>query len=119
MKTYRQIYYRIAALLFMTATTGCVQERNVPSPQKSQIRIFDNKRYILPHDASKSAHLGTDEEIAFFRKSGVRDCRKGDVIWDREGTQTQIAQAIRLGDAQIHRRLAREGRIGCAHPIER
>ena len=116
---HRKKDYGTAILFIALVTAGCAPEHREAQPRKSQIRFFEGKRYALPIDASKSAHIGTKEEIAFFRKSGIKDCRNGDVIWDTEGTQEQIAQAIRLGDARIHRKLAQEGRIGCAHPIAR
>ncbi len=112
---------KIIATAVVAATmglAGCTTNAADPSAQQTAVITVGGKRFAVPAQAKKTAHIGTAEEIDFFKKSGVAECRKGDVVWDTQGAQSAIAEAIKNGDASIHKKLAKEGRIGCAHPIE-
>lgn len=87
-------------------------------PKKTEVRVIDGKKFSIPAGATASAHVGTKKEIAFFKKSGVEECRDGDVIWDAKTAQEQIAEAIKEGNPTIHKTLAKQGLIGCAHPVK-
>lgn len=110
-------YFAIAGIVGFVVT-GCSVTQPVFDTSKTEIRMIDGKHFELPASATKSAHIATADEIDFYQKSGVNNCRKGDVIWDIEGTQRQIAKAIKEGNPNIHKTLAKRGLIGCAHPVK-
>ena len=98
------------------AVVGCSTVQ--PSAHETEMKVIDGKRFEIPAGATTSAHLASDKEIDFYIKSGVAGCQKGDVIWDAKGAQEQIAKAIKEGNPNIHKTLAKQGLIGCAHPIQ-
>ena len=97
--------------------SGCSTSQPSADTAQAEMRVIDGKRFAVPAGATTSAHLATDKEIEFYKKSGVEGCQKGDVIWDAKGAQEQIAKAIKEGNPNIHKTLAKQGLIGCAHPV--
>ena len=86
-------------------------------PNVTEVKVIDGKKFNIPKGATPSPHIATKKEVEFYKKSGVTDCKQGDVIWDAEGAKAQIAKAIESGNPEIHKELAKEGTIGCASPL--
>jgi len=42
----------------------------------------------------------------------------GDITWEETKAVDEMSPAIKKGDKDIYRRLAKEGRIGCTSPIQ-
>jgi len=105
----------VAAALLMA---GCTQTEPTFDPAVTAVQTIDGKKFNIPQGATPSPHLATKKEVAFYKKSGVSDCRQGDVLWDAQGAQAKIAKAIKEGNPDIHKELAKKGLIGCAHPVK-
>jgi uncharacterized RmlC-like cupin family protein len=103
----------VAAMLM----TGCTGQTSF-DPQATQVQVIDGKQFNIPAGATASEHLATKKEIDFYKKSGVSDCRYGDVIWDAKTAQEQVSKAIKEGNPNIHKALVKQGLIGCAHPAK-
>lgn len=83
-----------------------------------QIVNVGGKCYVIPEGMHASDHRATKREILFFQRSGVIGCQNGDLIWESPDAHDKIAYAIRNGDTTIHKRLAKEGKIGCVSPVQ-
>jgi len=103
-----------AAALLMA---GCAQTEPAFDPAVTTVQTIDGKKFNIPQGATPSPHLATKKEIEFYTKSGVSNCKEGDVLWDAEGAKAKIAEAIKEGNPNIHKELAQKGLIGCASPI--
>lgn len=104
--------------LFGILATGCSSSQPVFDPSVTVTEVIEGKKYKIPQGARAIPHVATKKEISFYQRSGVKNCKMGDVIWEENGTGDKVAEAIRNGDAAIHAKLAKEGKIGCASPIE-
>jgi hypothetical protein len=106
-------------MLLVTAAIliiGCTDQPAF-DPQATEVQVIDGKQFNIPAGATASEHLATKKEIDFYTKSGVSGCRYGDVIWDAKSAQEQVSEAIKEGNPDIHKALAKQGLIGCAHPL--
>jgi hypothetical protein len=109
--------YTMALLVTAILMTGCTDQPAF-DPQATDVQMIDGKQFNIPAGATASEHLATKKEIDFYKKSGVSDCRYGDVIWDAKAAQEQVSEAIKEGNPDIHKALAKKGLIGCAHPAK-
>ena len=101
----------------MLLIAGCTAQPDF-DPTVTEVKTIDGKTFNIPKGATPSPHIATPKEIAFYQKSGVANCKEGDVIWDAESANADIAKAIESGNPDIHKELAKEGKIGCASPIQ-
>ena len=97
-------------------TAGCTTQPTF-DPNVTEVKVIDGKKFNIPQGATASPHIATKKEVEFYKKSGVADCKQGDVLWDENGARAQIAKAIESGNPEIHKELAKEGKIGCASPL--
>jgi hypothetical protein len=104
--------------IFGILATGCSNAQPAFDPSVTVTKVIEGKKYKVPQGAKVIPHVATKKEIDFYKRSGVKSCKMGDVIWEEKGTGEKVAKAIRNGDATIHAKLAKEGKIGCASPIE-
>jgi len=107
-------------LLFSTLAMLAVGCMNTPQfdPSTLVVESVDGKLFKIPSGAIPSPHIATKKEIDFFKKSGVENCRYGDILWEAPSAQKRIDEAIQTGNADIHKTLAKEGKIGCASPTK-
>jgi len=108
---------KTAALTVMALiVAGCSTNQPAFDPSVTEVKVIDGKKFNIPKGATPSPHIATQKEIEFYKKSGIADCKQGDVIWDAEDAKARIAKAIETGNPEIHKELAKEGKIGCASP---
>jgi len=104
----------VSALLL---TVGCTTQPDF-DPKTTEVEAVDGKLFNIPAGAIPSPHIATKKEIDFFKKSGVENCQYGDILWEAPSAQKRIDEAIQTGNADIHKTLAKEGKIGCASPTK-
>jgi hypothetical protein len=104
--------------LFGLLTAGCSNTQPTFDPSVTEVKVVHGKQYNVPKGVTSLPHVATKKEIDFYKKSGVENCKMGDILWETKDAADQIAKAITHGDATIHAKLAKEGKIGCASPIE-
>ncbi len=98
---------------------GCSGTQPKFDPSATKQVVVEGKTFNIPEDAVvSSSKLATKKEIAFYKKSGVDQCKDGDVIWEAKSAADSVAKAIKHGDAGIHKKLAKEGLIGCSSPVK-
>jgi hypothetical protein len=107
------------ALLSLVAlfAAGCTSQPEF-NPNTTEVQAVDGKLFNVPAGAIPSPHIATQKEVDFFKKSGVENCQYGDILWEAPSTQQRIDEAIKTGNADIHKTLAKEGKIGCASPTK-
>jgi len=110
---------KIAVLsILVLLVAGCSINQPTFDPNVTEVKVIDGKKFNIPKGATASPHIATQREVEFYKKSGVADCKQGDVLWDETNdARAQIAKAIESGNPEIHKELAKEGKIGCASPI--
>ena len=106
-------------LLIMGAfvVSGCMGQPEF-NPNTTEVQAVDGKLFNVPAGAIPSPHIATKKEIDFFKRSGVEKCQYGDILWEAPSAQQRIDEAIKTGNADIHKVLAKEGKIGCASPTK-
>ena len=101
----------------MLLLTGCGMNQPSFDPSVTKTVTVKGKSYSIPEGAMVSPH--TDGKVIdFYRKIGLNDCKKGDITWEEKSAHEEITTAIDRGDKSIYEKLAKEGRIGCASPVE-
>jgi len=101
----------------MLLLSGCGMNQPAFDPSVTKAVIVGGKSYSIPEGAVVSPH--TDEKVIdFYRKIGLKDCKEGDITWEEATAREAITTAIDKGDKSIYEKLAKEGRIGCASPVE-
>jgi len=104
-------------LIFMSMLTiGCSTQPDIAIVKNGKHTI-DGKQFNIPEGMIPSPHAATQKEINFFKKSGVKNCHYGDILWEAPSAQRRIDEAIKTGNPDIHKTLAKEGKIGCASPL--
>ncbi len=103
----------MAAALLMS---GCAMNQAEFDPKDLQTVTVKGKNYEIPKGAMVSPYVD-DKVIEFYRKIGLKDCKKGDITWEELKAHKAITTAIDKGDKSIYEKLAKEGRIGCASPV--
>jgi PBP1b-binding outer membrane lipoprotein LpoB len=101
------------ALLFMT---GCSSNQPSFDPSNTAVEVVDGKSYNIPQGAHSSPYVDA-KVIAFYQKIGLTECKEGDITWEEEKAKEEMNIAISKGDKSVYKKLAKEGRIGCASPI--
>jgi len=111
-------YVIYGSLIAILGLVGCSSSaENVDQNIKKQV-IVDGKKFSIPSGAIPSPHLASTVEVNFFKKSGVSECKEGDITWEAASVKGEVANAIKNGDASIHKDLVKAGKIGCASPIK-
>jgi asparagine synthetase B (glutamine-hydrolysing) len=102
------------ALLFIA---GC--STNQPSFDSSNtvVEVVNGKSYNIPQGAHPSPYVDA-KVIKFYQKIGLTECKEGDITWEEEKAKEEMGVAISNGDRSIYKKLADQGRIGCASPIK-
>jgi len=108
-------------LIFLAITgmfvSGCTTTEMLDTANMVSVAV-DGKTFNIPSGAIPSPHLATPVEVDFFKRSGVSECKEGDIIWEAASVKDEVSNAIKNGDASIHQDLAKAGKIGCASPIK-
>ena len=102
------------ALLLMT---GCSTNQPSFDPADTAVEVVDGKSYNIPKGAHPSPYVDA-KVIAFYQKIGLTECSEGDITWEEEKAKEEMNVAIGKGDRSIYKKLADQGRIGCASPIK-
>ena len=105
----------ISLTLFLLS--GCMNDQPAFDPHKTEIRVIDGKSYNIPLGANPSPYVDA-KVIKFYNKIGLSECKEGDITWEESNAVDEMSVAIQNGDKDIYGRLAKEGRIGCASPIQ-
>ncbi len=56
--------------------SGCSTSQPSADTAQAEMRVIDGKRFAVPAGATTSAHLASDKEIDFYKKSGVEGVSK-------------------------------------------
>ena len=90
-----------------------------PSFDASNITVqsVKAKSYNIPVGAEPSPYVDS-KVIKFYNKIGLSECKEGDITWEEKGAKDEMAVAIAKGDRGIYKKLAKQGRIGCASPLK-
>jgi len=109
---------KITLLSILTLiVTGCATPQKEAQMNKNRTHTVDGKQFSIPEGMIPSPHIATKKEVDFFKKSGVKNCHYGDILWEALSAQRRIDEAIKTGNPDIHKTLAKEGKIGCASPL--
>ena len=113
----------MSKIKFISATSftlllmaGCATAQPSFDPSNTAVEVVKGKSYNIPKGAHPSPYVDA-KVISFYQKVGLKDCKKGDITWEEEKAKEEMNIAISKGDKGIYKRLAKEGRIGCASPI--
>jgi PBP1b-binding outer membrane lipoprotein LpoB len=104
----------VSALLLMA---GCSTNQPSFDPTNTAVEVVDGKSYNIPQGAQPSPYVDA-KVIAFYQKIGLTECKEGDITWEEKGAKDEMAVAIAKGDRGIYKKLAKQGRIGCASPLK-
>jgi hypothetical protein len=105
-------------ILGILAVNGCMEQPTF-DPTTTEVQAVDGKLFNVPTGAIPSPHIATKKEVDFFKKSGVENCHYGDILWEAPSVQQRIDDAIKTGNPNIHKALAKEGKIGCTSPLKK
>ena len=106
-----------AASLALLLMTGCTTNQPSFDPTDTAVEVVDGKSYNIPKGAHASPYVDANV-IKFYQKVGLTECKEGDITWEEEKAKEEMNIAIGKGDKGIYKKLAKEGRIGCASPIK-
>ncbi|RLA83370.1 MAG: hypothetical protein DRG78_04540 [Epsilonproteobacteria bacterium] len=107
----------ITALTFTgLLLVGCNATQPSFSPDNTVVKVSNGKSYNIPVGANISPYVD-EKVIKFYQKIGLNECKDGDTTWEEENAKDEMNIAISKGDRTIYQKLAKEGRIGCASPI--
>ena len=108
----------ISALTFtLFFMAGCSATQPSFDPLDTVVKVVDGKSYNIPKGAEPSPYVD-DKVIAFYQKIGLDECKQGDMTWEEAQAKEEMSSAIAKGDRGVYKKLAKEGRIGCASPIK-
>ena len=96
---------------------GCSSNQPAFDPSDTTVQSVKGKSYNIPKGAAPSPYVD-DEVIKFYNEIGLSECKKGDITWEEEKAKEEMGVAISKGDKGIYKKLAKEGRIGCATPLK-
>ena len=106
-----------AASLALLLMTGCTTNQPSFDPTDTAVEVVGGKSYNIPKGAHPSPYVDANV-IKFYQKVGLTECKEGDITWEEEKAKEEMNIAIGKGDKGIYKKLAKEGRIGCASPIK-
>ena len=111
-----KITYISAAVSALLLIAGCSTNQPSFDPSNTVVEVVKGKSYNIPQGAHPSPYVDA-KVIKFYQKIGLTDCKDGDITWEEEKAKDEMGIAISKGDRSIYKKLAKEGRIGCASPI--
>ncbi len=106
-----------AASLALLLMTGCTTNQPSFDASNTAVKVVDGKSYNIPKGANPSPYVDA-KVIKFYQKIGLSECKEGDITWEEEKAKDEMSVAISKGDKGIYKKLADQGRIGCASPIK-
>jgi PBP1b-binding outer membrane lipoprotein LpoB len=106
-----------AASLALLLMVGCTTNQPSFDPTDTAVEVVDGKSYNIPKGAHTSPYVDA-KVIKFYQKIGLTECKEGDITWEEEKAKEEMNIAISKGDKSVYKKLAKEGRIGCASPIK-
>ena len=111
-----KIKYISAVGLALLLMTGCSTNQPSFDPADTAVQVVEGKSYNIPKGAQASPYVDA-KVIKFYQKIGLTECQEGDITWEEEKAKEEMGVAISNGDKSIYKKLADQGRIGCASPI--
>ncbi len=102
--------------MVLILATACSTNQPAFDPSDTTVVSVKGKSYNIPKGAHPSPYVD-DKVIEFYQKIGLKECKKGDMTWEEDTAKEEMGIAISKGDRSIYKKLAKEGRIGCASPI--
>ena len=105
-----------AAAMTLLLATACSTNQPAFDSTDTTVVSVKGKSYNIPKGAHPSPYVD-DKVIEFYQKIGLKECKKGDMTWEEDTAKEEMGIAISKGDRSIYKKLAKEGRIGCASPI--
>ena len=109
----------IISLLGLTGllVIGCSATQPSFDASNTTVQVVKGKSYNIPVDATPSPYVD-DKVIAFYQKIGLTSCKNGDITWEEVNAKDEMNTAIGEGDKGVYKKLADQGRIGCASPLK-
>ncbi|SFZ98588.1 hypothetical protein MNB_SV-5-1571 [hydrothermal vent metagenome] len=104
-----------AAALTLLLMVGCATNEPKFNVNDTMTVMHDDKAYNIP----KGSHLSpfTDSKVLeVYTKAGLKNCEKGALTWEENSVSEEIGIAIKQGDKDIFKKLAKENKIGCVKP---
>ncbi len=96
---------------------GCSSTQPAFDPSDTVVQSVKGKSYNIPKGAAPSPYVDA-KVIKFYNEIGLTECKDGDITWEEEKAKEEMGVAIANGDKSIYKKLAEEGRIGCATPLK-
>jgi hypothetical protein len=96
---------------------GCSSTQPSFDAANIAVETVEGKSYNIPVGAHASPYVD-EKVIKFYQKIGLTECKEGDITWEEEKAKDEMAVAISKGDRSIYKKLADQGRIGCASPLK-
>jgi len=109
----------IISLLGLTGflVLGCSATQPSFDASNTTVQVVKGKSYNIPVGATPSPYVD-DKVIAFYQKIGLTSCKNGDITWEDVNAKDEMNAAIGKGDKGVYKKLADQGRIGCASPLK-
>ena len=111
-----KIKFISAAGLALVFIAGCSTNQPSFDPSNTTVEVVNGKSFNIPQGAHPSPYVD-EKVIKFYQKIGLTECKEGDITWEEEKAKDEMAIAISKGDRTIYKKLAKDGRIGCASPL--
>ncbi len=112
-KTTGILTFTMASFLLL----GCSAAQPSFDMTNTAVEVVKGKSYNIPVGAHPSPYVDA-KVIKFYQKIGLTECKNGDITWEEEKAKDEMNIAIGKGDRSVYKKLAKEGRIGCASPIK-
>ena len=109
----------IVAILGLTGflILGCSSAQPSFDASNTTVKSVNGKSYNIPVGAVVSPYVDV-KVIAFYNKIGLSECKNGDITWEEISAKDEMNTAIGKGDKGVYKKLADQGRIGCASPLK-
>ena len=109
----------IISLLGLTGllVIGCSATQPSFDASNTTVKSLNGKSYNIPVGAVISPYVD-DKVISFYNKIGLSECKNGDITWEETTAKDEMNLAIGKGDKGVYKKLADQGRIGCASPLK-
>ena len=109
----------ITAVLGITGflMLGCSNSQPSFDASNTTVQSVNGKSYNIPVGASPSPYVDT-KVIRFYNKIGLTKCKNGDITWEETTAKDEMNLAIGEGDKGVYKKLADQGRIGCASALQ-